>query len=310
MKPADKTLPAFVLRGVLAFRRAIATACIAVLAVVPLGAWAQKTYSTPEAAADALVDAVMTSDENALKAVLGANYAKVLPVRAVDTEDVTAFLAGWAKRHGIERRDDNTVFLEIDDTHWALPIPIARSKAGWSFDTLGTNEELRTRRIGRNELAVMHVALAYTDAQEEYFEADPDGDGVKAFATRLLSSKGKRDGLYWPALGDEPLSPLGPIKGFTGRNEAYYGYFYRVLTAQGKSAPGGAKDYFRNGRLTEGFALVAWPARYGDTGVKTFIVNRDGAVYEKDLGSRTDAIARTMKAYDPDPSWTKSDIKD
>lgn len=310
MNTTDTNIAAGARTRAVTLRQALAAACVATITLCASSAWAQRTYPTPEAAADALVDAVASNDEEALRRVLGANYAQVLPVRTVEADDVTAFLAGWARRHGIEKRDDSTVFLEIGESHWVLPIPIVQSSSGWSFNTRGTADELRTRRIGRNELAVMNVALAYTDAQEEYFDADPDGDGVKAYATRLLSSQGKRDGLYWPALGDEPLSPLGPMKGFSGRNEAYYGYFYRVLTAQGNSAPGGAKGYFRSGRLTEGYALVAWPAVYGDTGVKTFIVSRDGIVHEKDLGPNTDAIARAMKAYDPDSSWTKSELQD
>jgi hypothetical protein len=293
-----------------ALARGAVVALVVVGAAVPLAASAQKAFPTPEAAADALIDGVARSDPAALKGVLGAGYAKQLPVREASDDEVTSFLAASARYRGIARRDDRTAFLEIGDSRWPLPIPIVRSAAGWSFDPAGTADELRTRRIGRNEMTAIKSALAYADAQAEYFQADPDGDGVKAYAAKLFSSKGRRDGLYWPSLDDEAESPLGPLIGAAQRDKPYYGYLYRVLTAQGAAAPGGAKDYFRNGRMTEGFALVAWPAKYGDSGVMTFIVNRDGIVYEKDLGPRTDAVARAMKAYDPDAGWKKSDLAD
>jgi hypothetical protein len=292
------------------YRWAVSAACSATLLSSAAPAAAQQSYASPEQAAAALIEAVATHDEAALRVVLGAGYAKVMPVRTPDDADVTAFLAAWAKRRGIAQRGDDTAFLEIGESQWQLPIPIVRKAGGWSFDPRKTNDELRTRRIGRNELAAMRAALAYADAQEDYFNADPDGDGIKSFATRLISSRGKRDGLYWPALADEPQSPLGPMVGLAAVDEPYHGYRFRVLTAQGPGAPGGAKSYVEGGRMTGGYALVAWPARYGDTGVTTFIVSRDAVVYEKDLGSHTASIAGTMKAYDPDSTWKKTDVKD
>lgn len=278
--------------------------------LLPLGAFAQKAFATAEAAADALVDVVARSDDDAVKVVLGADYARVLPVKELDRDDLLSFLAGWAHWHGIAQRDERTAFLEIGASRWSLPIPIVKGASGWAFDPRGAEAELRTRRIGRNELDAMKVVLAYTDAQEDYYRADPDRDGVKAFATRLLSSAGRRDGLYWPTLQGEAPSPLGPLLALPAPGQSYKGYHYRILTAQGAAAPGGARSYLRDGRMTEGFALVAWPARYGETGVTSFIVSRDSVVYEKDLGPRTDAIARAMKSYDPDPSWSKADAVD
>jgi len=278
--------------------------------LLPLGAFAQKAFATAHAAAEALVDGVARNDDDAVKLVLGADYARVLPLKGLDREDQLSFLAGWAQWNGIAQRDERTAFLEIGASRWSLPIPIVKGARGWAFDTRGAEAELRTRRIGRNELDAMKVSLAYTDAQEDYYRADPDRDGVKAFATRLLSSPGRRDGLYWPTLQGEAPSPLGPLLALPVPGQSYKGYHYRILTAQGAAAPGGAKSYLRDGRMTEGFALVAWPARYGDTGVTSFIVSRDSVVYEKDLGARTDAIARAMKAYDPDPSWSKADAPD
>jgi hypothetical protein len=164
---------------------------------------------------------------------------------------------------------------------------------------------MRVRRIGRNELAAIQVALAYTDAQKEYLQNDWNGDGVKEYSTRALSSRGKRDGLYWASLPGEPESPLGAEFAEAKAGQPYHGYLYRILTAQGKDAPGGARSYVRNGRMTEGYALIAWPAKYDDTGVMTFIVNQDGVVYEKNLGPGTDAAARAVNAFNPDASWAK-----
>jgi hypothetical protein len=164
---------------------------------------------------------------------------------------------------------------------------------------------MRTRRIGRNELAAIQTVLAYTDAQEEYFSKDRNGDGVKEFAQKALSTAGKRDGLYWASLSYEEESPLGPEFADAKADQPYHGYAYRILTAQGKDAPGGAKRYIKNGRMTEGYALIAWPAKYDDTGVMTFIVDRDGIVYQKDLGPGTSAAARAITAYNPDSTWTR-----
>ena len=282
------------------FLAALAAACLS------QAAFAQKAYATPEDAADALVDAVARNDNEAVKVVLGGTYARVLPVQQVNDEDVLSFLAGWAKSHGIARRDDRTAFLQIGETRWALPIPIVKRGNGWAFDPRGAEAEMRTRRIGRNELDAIKVALAYTDAQEDYYRADPDRDGVKSFAMRVLSSPGRRDGLYWPTLEGEAPSPLGPLLALAAPGQSYKGYHFRILTAQGAAAPGGARTYVRDGRMTEGFALIAWPARYGDTGVMSFIVSRAGVVHEKDLGPRSDAIARATSAYDPNASWAPS----
>jgi hypothetical protein len=164
---------------------------------------------------------------------------------------------------------------------------------------------MRIRRIGRNELAAIQVVLAYTDAQDEYHQRDWNGDGVREYARRALSTPGKHDGLYWASLPGEPESPLGPEFADAKPGQPYHGYLYRILTAQGKDAPGGAKSYVRDGRMTEGYALIAWPAKYADSGVMTFIVNRDGIVYQKNLGPGTDSAARAIPAYNPDPSWER-----
>jgi hypothetical protein len=165
---------------------------------------------------------------------------------------------------------------------------------------------MRTRRIGRNELGVQQAVLAYYDAQKEYAQTDWNNDGRPEYAQKLISTPGQHDGLYWPASAGEPESPLGPLLANRTPGTSYYGYHYKILKTQGPNAPGGARSYMVNGRMVDGFALVAWPARYGDTGVMTFLIGSDGVVYQKDLGPDTDATAKAITAYDPNPSWEKA----
>jgi hypothetical protein len=220
-------------------------------------AFAHRSFPSPEAAAEALVDGVARNDDVAVKSVLGADYARLLPLREIDMDDVMHFLAAWAKSHRIVPAGDAKAFLEVGTNGWTLPIPLVKGASGWRFDTRAAQDEMRTRRIGRNELAVIQVVLAITDAQEEYATQDPDSDGVQQFAQRLLSSPGKRNGLYWPAGQGEPESPLGPLAADAKPGEAYYGYHYRILTRQGRDAPGGARSYIRHGRMTDGYAVLA-----------------------------------------------------
>ena len=228
-----------------------------------------------------------------------------IPAASVDPEDVTNFLEAWARAHKIVPAGNDKAFLGAGTKGWTMPIPIVKTAAGWRFDTSAAPEEMRIRRIGRNELAAIQVALAYTDAQEEYHARDRNGDGVLQYATRGLSSPGKHDGLYWASLPGEAESPLGPGFADAKRDQPYHGYLYKILTAQGKDAPGGARSYMKNGRMTEGYGLIAWPAKYNDTGVMTFIVNKDGVVYQKNLGPDTGAAVRAINAYNPDASWSK-----
>jgi len=279
-------------------------ALAASLAVAP-AVFAQSAYPTPEAAAEALVDGIARHDGDAIKAVVGADYRNYVPAASVDPEDVTNFLEAWARAHAIVPAGAGKAFLGVGKNGWTLPIPIVKTTAGWRFDTKAAPDEMRVRRIGRNELAAIQVALAYTDAQDEYRARDWNGDGVLEYATRGLSSPGKRDGLYWASLPGEPESPLGAEFADAKAGQPYHGYLFKILTAQGKDAPGGAKSYVKNGHMTEGYSLVAWPAKYGDTGVMTFIVNQDSIVYQKNLGADTDSAARAITAYNPDASWSK-----
>lgn len=280
-------------------------AAVAGVLAVAQPAFAQNAYPTPEAAAEALVDGIARHDGDAIKAAVGPDYRKYIPASTVDARDVTGFLEAWSQAHAIVRAGGDRAYLAAGKYGWTLPIPIVRTADGWRFDVAAAPEEMRQRRIGRNELAAIQVALAYTDAQNEYRARDWNGDGVREYAARALSSPGRRDGLYWASLPGEPESPLGPEFADAKPGQPYHGYLYRILTAQGKDAPGGARSYLRDGRMTEGYALVAWPAKYGDTGVMTFIVNQDGTVFQKNLGAGTDAAARALNAYNPDASWTR-----
>jgi len=266
---------------------------------------AQQVFPTPEAAADALIDGIARHDPDAVKTVLGADYQRYIPMDGASAEDRTNFLAAWARNHKVVASGDRAA-VEVGTKGWTMPIPLVKTGPGWSFDTRAAANEMRIRRIGRNELAAMQVVLAYVDAQREYAARDWDGDGVKAYAAKGLSTRGKRDGLYWASLPGEPESPLGPAFADAKPGQPYHGYAFRILTAQGPSAPGGAKSFVKNGRMTEGFALIAWPAKYDDTGVMTFIVNQDGVVFEKDLGPNTATAAAAIRSFNPDATWQKA----
>jgi hypothetical protein len=278
------------------------------LACLPPAVAQQKTFPSPEAAMNAFGEAIATSDDDAMKALMGPDYHDLIPPSGADVR--YRFLAAWAKAHRIKPEGDAKALVAVGADGWTLPVPIVKSAQGWRFDTRAGAEEMRLRRIGRNELAVMQVMLAIFDAQKEYASQDRDGDGLLEYAARFESSPGKRDGLYWPTRAGEPQSPLGPA--FAAARAAggssstgYYGYRYKLLVGQGKNAPGGAYDYAPRGRKIGGFAAVAWPVRYGDTGVMTFMVSHDGVVYEKDLGPDTAARASAMTRFDPDATWQK-----
>jgi Protein of unknown function (DUF2950) len=268
----------------------------------PATAWAQKMFPSADAAAEAFVDALSRHDGPELKVVMGPEYKRLIPVDGVDPEDVTNFLAAWAKGHKIVATGNDRAALQVGDG-WTLPIPIMKSAAGWSFDTSGAADEMRTRRIGRDELAAIQASYAYVDAQREYAATDHNKDGVLEYAQKIVSTPGKRDGLFWENAAGEAQSPLGPLLDTQKFQDGFHGYKFKILKAQGPAARGGARDYVQNGRMTRGFALVAWPARWGDSGVMSFQVNHDGVVFEKDLGANTAAIAGAMTRFNPDSTW-------
>jgi len=284
--------------------RAMLLAC----ALVSPLAYAQKAFPSADAAAEAFTDALRKSDRAALGVVLGANYKQFVPPQ--DRVDVEAFLAAWDKQHKVSTEGDKIATLSVGEQGWNLPIPIVKRKGGWQFDVVAGADEMRTRRIGRNELASIQAILAYYDAQREYSVVDHNGDGVHEYAQKLVSTKGKKDGLYWESPPGVDESPLGPLLAQQQKptGQGYYGYRYKILTGQGKDAPGGAYDYIIGKRMRSGFAAIAWPVRYGDTGVMSFMVSHTGIVYEKDLGPSTDAVARAMTRFNPDSTWRKSSL--
>jgi hypothetical protein len=211
-----------------------------------------------------------------------------------------------------DRQGDAAATLLIGPNDYPFPFPLVKTAKGWKFDAKSGAEEIVNRRVGENELAAIQTCLAFVDAQREYVLADHDGNGKLEYARRIVSSPGKRDGLYWPSAAGEPPSPLGPLaaeatrKGYDRTSRAYHGYRFKVMTAQGKAAPGGAYDYIVDGRMIGGFAFVAWPARWGVSGVMTFICNHDGVVFQKNLGKDTPSIAANMTRYNPDSTWEKA----
>ena len=266
-------------------------------------AFAQQTFSSPDLAAEAFVEAVATDDDEALASILGKNWKNFIPTDNISQEDVDDFISAWDRTHRFKPLAYGQVQLAVGPEDWTLPIPIVKEGERWRFDVIAGAEEMRTRRIGRDELATMQAVLAYYDAQKEYALADRNGDGILEYAQRLVSTPGKRDGLYWPVTAGEEDSPLGPLFGEDEPGKDYNGYYYRILKAQGQNAPGGAYDYMINGRMSAGFGLVAWPVRYDDTGVMTFVVSHAGKVFQKDLGPETDAEVSAMTLFDPDSSW-------
>jgi hypothetical protein len=271
-----------------------------------------------EAGVTALVEAVKSNDQSTLLAILGTHGSKLISSgdAVADERNREAFIKAYGEANKLVLEGDQHAALVIGKDEWPLPIPLVKSHdAGWRFDTRKGEAEILTRRIGRNELAAIQVCLAIVDAQREFAVRDSDGDGLREYAAKMTSSPGQRDGLYWPTAEDEALSPLGPLlaaaaqDGYlspnTGSLEPYHGYFYKILTRQGAHAPGGRYDYFVQGQMVAGFALLAWPARYGASGIVSFIVSQDGSVYQKNLGRKTSALAPALGSFDPDASWKR-----
>lgn len=271
--------------------------------LLALPAGAQTTFATPEDAATALTTALKANDSKALLAIFGA---QAKPLLGSDRQARERFVKAAGEAMRLEAVDGTRSVLRVGKQEWPFPIPLVKAGSGWRFDAQAGREELVNRRIGRNELAVIQVLGAYVDAQREYYLRNPQNEKLLHYAQRLNSTKGKRDGLYWPVKADEKPSPLGPLVAGVQPGERYHGYSYRILKAQGRDAPGGAYSYLAQGRMIGGFALVAWPASYGNSGVMTFIVNHDGAVYEKDLGKETAELAAKITRFNPDKTWRKT----
>lgn len=266
---------------------------------------AQLAFPTPEKAAEAFVEAVGTehADQARLTELLGEEWRSFIPREGVQRSDVDAFLQQYHEQHRIEKTGDNKALLSVGSDHWTLPIPLIKGENGWRFDIKAGSAEIRARRIGRNELAALQSVLTYHDAQTDYASVDRDGDGALEYAQKIFSTPGKHDGLYWADDDSGQISPLGPLFGKTIAGEDWHGYRFRILDGQGPSAPGGAYSYLIGDKMSRGFALIAWPAKYADTGVMSFMISHEGQVFEKDLGPAGDKLAQSMKRFDPDDSW-------
>jgi hypothetical protein len=286
-------------------------AAIAIFAIP--AAYAQQSFKTPEEAAAALATAVKSGTAKEMLKVLGPDAAEIVESgdSVADADTREKFLSAYDAKHSVSLEGDKKAVLIVGPDDFPFPIPLTRNKSGWEYDTAAGRLEILYRRIGRNELDAIQTCLAFVDAENDYADKDR-GAGAGVYAQRIVSSPGKKDGLYWPSDGDQ--SPLGELaaeasaEGYkvgSGEPQPFHGYYFRILTRQGPNAPGGELNYVVNGKMIGGFALVAYPAEYGNSGVMTFAVNHAGTVYQKDLGERTAAIAKRMTGFDPDQTWKK-----
>jgi hypothetical protein len=263
----------------------------------------QAVFAMPEDAANAFTLALVNHDMEMLGKVLGADYREFLPVNEIDSEDVGNYLAAWEKHNTLLPQGDQKMLIAVGEGEWTLPIPIVAGTSGWYFDMEEGADRIRIRRIGRNELDVMQAVLAYYDAQMEYAQQDRNGNGLLEYAQKFISTPGAQDGLFWEVEAGATPSPLGPLPADRSKGGGYHGYFYRILKAQGENARGGAYSYMLGDKMQAGFALVAWPEEYGESGVMSFLVSHAGIVYEQNLGPDGADTAEAMSAYDPDADW-------
>jgi hypothetical protein len=276
-----------------------------------------RTFASPEEAVEALTEAGETDDTEALQALFGQGAEDLLSSgdSVSDRNQREVVTLALRQRWNLEETETGEQVLVIGYEEWPFPVPLVQDQEGWRFDIAAGKEEVLARRIGRHELRVIETCLTYVRAQEIYASRPHDDQPAGLYAQRMVSREGKQDGLYWRRAPGERPSPLGDLfaqaaeEGYEGHEVAereprpYNGYYFHILTAQGEAASGGARSYVQNGDMVGGFALVAYPAEYGDSGIMTFVVNQDGIVYEKDLGERTEELARAMTEYSPDASW-------
>lgn len=310
------------------WRAILPTASLAILlcTLSPLSASAQeqgeKTFASPKDAAQALYSAVKADDKPAMLAVLGSSASSIIESgdEVQDRNNRESFVKSFEQMTRWEGVTNGEQVLYIGADNWPFPIPLKKTASGqWYFDTKAGLQEILFRRIGKNELAAIKVCRALVEAQQDYFQQAHDGDTTQQYAQKFISDSGKQDGLYWKTAEGQPESPIGPLvafataKGYGGQHDSpqpFYGYYYRILTAQGANAPGGAKNYIVDGKMTGGFAFVAYPAEYRNSGVMTFLVDQSGVVYQKDLGPNTDKLAGEMKSYNPNATWVTAETGD
>jgi Protein of unknown function (DUF2950) len=281
----------------------------------------QRSFASAEEAVNAFVAALRDDREADLRAILGPEADRVIDSgdRYADRELHQHFVALYDEKHAIDQTTAGRAELDVGPNDWPLPIPIVENNGRWTFDTKAGEQTIVNRRIGRNELSAIRTLLAYVDAQHDYFNRAKQETGSGVYAMRLVSTPGHHDGLYWPVAAGESESPLGPLieaaqeAGYPGelvggKPNPYEGYYFRILKAQGPNGDGGAKSYIQSGRMTGGFALIAWPAVFASSGIMTFIVGPDGDVYQKNLGPETARIVAAMTTFDPDLTWSRVDV--
>ena len=275
-----------------------------------------ETFATPDDAVNAAVTAIRTDNQAELTRIFGPDAEAALSSgdSVADQNNRALFLQKFDEKHTLVAGEDGSKILEVGPTDWPMPIPLVPAGNGWRFDLAAGKEEILSRRIGRNELDAIQTLLAIGDAQDDYLDQRPQG--VDEYAAKFFSDPGQKNGLFWPAASGEQASPLGEMvaeaseQGYTRGTDPsdaprpFHGYHFRILTAQGANAPGGARDYMSNGRMTGGYAVVAYPAEHGRSGIMTFMMSAQGVVYQRDLGANTESIARGMTAFDPDLNWT------
>ena len=301
---------------------ALAVACLPFLLSAPCSFAQQaneQTFASPGDAVLALYNAVKSNDSQAISAILGSNSGPIIHTGddVADKKMGADFIRRYEQMHRVVIEPDQTVTLYIGADNWPMPIPLVKNSNGaWYFDTEAGKQEILYRRIGRNENDAIETLYALVDAQRDYASDIHDGDKTKHYAMKFISDEGKQNGLYWKTSDNENPSPIGPLlvsavgEGYAmkqGQQEPFHGYYFRILTKQGAAAKGGARDYVVNGQLTRGFAFVAYPSEYRNSGVVTFIVSQDGVVYEQDLGPDTGKLAAAMSEYNPDKTWSPSD---
>jgi len=305
-------------------RRIALTAWLTLLSLIILLAACNKAekpsirvFASSDEAGNTLLEAAKSGDQNALLAIFGTESKEIISSgdAVQDKAMVNSFVFAYGVMHRWRKMADGAQILLIGADNFAFPIPLKRNTAGqWYFDAAAGKDEILARRIGRNELAAIDACAALADAQAEYFSQRRDGGSAKQYAVKFISDPGKQNGLYWESPEGQPKSPLGPMaafataEGYTAKPNShlpFHGYYFRMLTRQGSHAQGGAKDYMVNGKLVGGFALVAYPAEYRNSGVMTFIINQDGVLFQKDLGTTTADAANAMSEFDPDASWSE-----
>ncbi|MGA3180693.1 MAG: DUF2950 domain-containing protein [Verrucomicrobiota bacterium] len=281
----------------------------------PMPAVAQRLFASPDEALKALQTATAAKDKEALCELFGAQFNELLTGDQVqDADNAQKFATAVAQGCNLVKEGEDKIIFEVGTNNWPMPIPLVKADGQWHFDTAAGKEEIINRHIGKDELCAIGVCRAYVAAQRQYASANQGAGGTANYAQKFKSAPGKKDGLYWPSAANEPASPFGPLvaeahaEGYVNNKGAgphpFHGYYFRILTRQGQDAPGGKKNYLSHGNLTGGFALVAYPEHWDQSGIMTFIVAQDGTVFQRNLGEKTSRIAGAMKEYNPDTEWT------